>query len=146
MTSNVTDVKSEKVVENKETLSICDIMKDNVTEIVGKMESQVPTYLKLYSDIYTEYLHTLEDSFGTCYISQKEFFDKFGFDQKSLKVFHIYWNTLTQTITSQIEMSTNSMKVYTQTRIAGIKLYDQYIHLVMDNYAKTLSQFIRPYN
>jgi len=146
MTSNVTNIKSEKSTEDKETLSICDIMKDNATKIIGKMESQVPTYLKLYSDIYTEHLHTLEDSFGTCYISQKEFFDKFGFDQKSLKFFNNYWDTLTQTITSQIEMSTNFMKAYAQTRITGIKLYDQYMHLAMDNYAKTLSQFVRSYN
>ncbi|MDE1765618.1 MAG: hypothetical protein KGI27_04980 [Thaumarchaeota archaeon] len=143
MTSNVTSTKSEKSTENNETLSICDIMKDNLAKIIGKMESQVPTYVKTYSDIYTEYLHMIEDSFGTCYISQKELFDKLGFDQKNLKNFNNYWNVLTQVITSQIDMSTNFMKVYAQTRIATIKSYDQYMHPLMDNYAKTLSQFVR---
>lgn len=143
MTSNVTSIKSEKGTENRETLSICDIMKDNITKIIGRMESQVPTYVKLYSDIYTEYLHMIEDSFGTCYISQKELFDKLGFDQKNLKTFNNYWNVLTLLVTSQIDLSTNFMKIYAQTRIAAIKSYDQHMHLLMDNYAKTLSQFVR---
>jgi len=144
MTSDLVNNKSERVPESKVTFSVCDIMKDNTTKIVSKMESQVPTYLKLYSDIYTEYLHSLEDVFGTCYISQKELFDKLGLDQKNLKAFDNYWNVLTEMIISQIDMSTIFLKTYSQARISAIKFNDQYMHLMTDNYAKILSQFVRP--
>ncbi len=126
---------------NRDKISACDIMKDNTSNVIKKMESQIPSYVQQYSDLYTEYLHMFDDLFGTCYISEKEFFDKLGFDQETLKTFDNYSKTLTNFYSSQIDMSTNYLRSYVKMRISAIKSYDRYLHLMMNSYAKTLSQF-----
>jgi len=133
--------KSEKKSSNQDKISACDVMKDNTSKVIKKMESQIPSYVQEYSDLYAEYLHTFDDFFGTCYIAEKEFFDKLGFDQGTLKTFDNYSKTLANFYSSQIEMSTNYLKDYVKMRISAIKSYDRYLHVMMDSYAKSLSQF-----
>ena len=133
--------KSIKKSNNQDKISACDVMKDNTSKVIKKMESQIPSYVQEYSDLYAEYLHAFDDLFGTCYIAEKEFFDKLGFDQETLKTFDNYSKTLTNFYSSQIEMSTNYLKDYVKMRISAIKSYDRYLHVMMDSYAKSLSQF-----
>jgi hypothetical protein len=122
-------------------VSVCDIMKSNTSEIIKKMESQIPTYFQMHSDVYTEFLHTMDDLFGTCFIAEKEFFDKLNFDQFTLKLFDDNWRNITKMYTSQIDMSADFLKAYSQMRISGIKLFDNYMHVMMESYAKMLSQY-----
>jgi len=133
--------KSMPSSNNQDKISVCDVMKDNTSKVIKKMESQIPSYVQQYSDLYTEYLHTFDDLFGTCYISEKEFFDKLGFDQETLKTFDNYSKTLTNFYSLQIDMSTNFLRRYVKMRISAIKSYDKYLHVMMDSYAKMLSQF-----
>ncbi len=136
MTTETTEETSSQV-----DVSVCDIMKGNTSEIIKKMESQIPTYFQMHSDVYTEFLHTMDDLFGTCFIAEKEFFDKLNFDQYTLKLFDSYWKNITKMYSSQIDMSTNFLRVYSQMRISGIKLFDNYMHVMMESYAKMLSQY-----
>ncbi len=122
-------------------VSVCDIMKGNTSEIIKKMESQIPTYFQMHSDVYTEFLHTMDDLFGTCFIAEKEFFDKLNFDQYTLKLFDSYWKNITKMYSSQIDMSTNFLRAYSQMRISAIKSFDKHMHLMMESYAKMLSQY-----
>lgn len=138
--------KDQNASENNNTISICDIMKDNTTKIIKKIELQIPSYMQWYSDLYTEQLHSLDDVFGTCYIWQKQYFDRLGIDQKSMKAISDYWNVLTETALSQLEISNNMQKAYIQTRVAGIKSYDQFMHLVMDYYGKMMSNLTSSMN
>jgi hydroxylamine reductase (hybrid-cluster protein) len=133
--------ESVKSSNDQVKISVCDVMKDNTSKVIKKMESQIPSYVQEYSDIYTEYLHMFDDLFGTCYISEKEFFDKLGFDQETLKTFDNYSKTLTNFYSSQIDMSTNFLREYVKMRISGIKSYDKNLHVMMDSYAKMLSQY-----
>jgi len=136
VTTETTEETSSQV-----DVSVCDIMKGNTSEIIKKMESQIPTYFQMHSDVYTEFLHTLDDLSGTCFITEKEFFDKLNFDQYTLKLFDSYWKNLTKMYSSQIDMSTNFLRAYSQIRISGIKLFDNYMHVMMESYAKMLSQY-----
>ena len=136
MTTETTEETSSQV-----DVSVCDIMKGNTSEIIKKMESQIPTYFQMHSDVYTEFLHTMDDLFGTCFIAEKEFFDKLNFDQYTLKLFDSYWKNITKMYSSQIDMSTNFLRTYSQMRISGIKLFDNYIHVMMESYTKMLSQY-----
>ncbi len=145
--SNVSsEKKDQESSETNNTISICDIMKDNTTKILKKIEFQIPFYMQWYSDLYTEQLHSLDDAFGTCYIWQKQYFDRLGIDQQTMKKISDYWSTMTETVISQIDMSNNLQKAYVQTRIAGIKSYDQYLHFVMDWYGKIMSQLMSSMN
>ncbi len=141
VTKNSHTKKSVAKPTEQDKISVCDVMKSKTSSVIRKMESQIPSYVQEYSDLYTEYLHTIDDLFGTCYLSEKEFFDKLNIDQKTLKVFDNFWSFWEKTTTSQIETSTNFMRTYVQMRISAIKSYDKYVHTMMDSYSKMLSQY-----
>ncbi len=153
MTSEILVKTDENVVKNshikksvakpteQDKISVCDVMKSKTSSVIKKMESQIPSYVQEYSDLYAEYLHTIDDLFGTCYLSEKEFFDKLNIDQKTLKAFDNLSGFCEKIATLQIETSTNFMRANNQMRISAIKSYDKYAHTMMDSYAKMLSQY-----
>ena len=121
--------------------SLCDIMKNNTSTIIKKAEFQIPSYAQLYSDLYTEYLYSMDDLYGTCYISEKEFFDNLGIDQNILKILDNYFRSMTGVYSSQMDISTIILRSYVQMGISAIKSYDSFFHAMMDSYAKMLSHF-----
>jgi len=141
VTKNSYAKKSVAKPTEQDKISVCDVMKSKTSSVIKKMESQIPSYVQEYSDLYAEYLHTLDDLFGTCYLSEKEFFDKLNIDQKTLKTFDDLWSSWEKISTLQIETSTNFMRTYAQMRISALKSYDKYAHTMMDSYAKMLSQY-----
>ncbi len=141
MSKSITEKKQEPIQTEISSISVCDVFKENTTAVIEKLESQVPIYLQLYSDLYTEYLHSVDKIFGTCYISQKEFFDKIGIDQGILRAYSDFWSTVIDTYNTQIDMFMTTQKTYVKTRIEAIKYFNQNAQLMMDNYAKMLSQF-----
>ncbi len=114
-------MKSEAKSTKQDKISVCDVMKSKTSSVIRKMESQIPSYVQEYSDLYTEYLHTIDDLFGTCYLSEKEFFDKLNIDQKTLKAFDNLSGFWEKIATSQIETSTNFMSANNQMSISTIK-------------------------
>ncbi len=134
-TQAISETKSEGKV------SVCDIMKTNTSKIIQKFESQIPSRFQQYSDLYTAYLHTIDDVYGTCYISEKEFFDKLNIDQGVLRSIQDYSKTLTDAYLAQIDQFAKSTQEFIQTQISSLKVYDDFMHTMMDSYAKTLSQF-----
>jgi hypothetical protein len=134
-TEIVTKTKSE------EKISVCDIMKTNTSKIIQKFESKIPSQFQQYSDLYTAYLHTIDDVFGTCYISEKEFFDKLNIDQGVLSSIQDYSKAVTETFLDQIDLYSKYRQEFLQTQTSSLKVYDSFMHTMMDSYAKTLSQF-----
>ena len=142
MAETIKTVKREtESLEKNDSMSICDVMKNNTSEIIQKLESQIPTYMQLYSDLYSKYLHMIDDLYSTCYVSEKEFFDKLGMDKTTLGAFDAYWKFVTDMTLSQIEQATNFAKMYVQFRLSALDSYDKAVHLMMDNYAKAWAQF-----
>ncbi len=133
--------KSESISKIENKVSVCDIMKNNTSEVIKKIESQAPSLIQKYSDLYVTYLHTIDDIFGTCYISEKEFFDKLNIDQGILKEAEKFSGALTAIYLDQIEFSSKYLEANIQMRVSALKTYDNFIHVMMDSYAKTLSQF-----
>ena len=134
-----TQVTSETKPEEK--ISVCDIMKTNTSKIIQKFESQIPTRFQQYSDLYAAYLHTIDDIYGTCFISEKEFFDKLNIDQGILQSIQEYTKTLTDTYLAQMDLNAKSREEFVQRQISSLKVCDNFMHTMMDSYAKTLSQF-----
>lgn len=123
------------------SISLCELMKEHTSKIIKKAESQIPAYTQLFSDVYREYLHVIDDFFGTCYISEKEFFDKLNINPNYLKVLNEYLDSFTNMYNSQIDISTDFLRNYSQVRISMIKNYDSYMHIMMDSYARMLATF-----
>lgn len=141
MAETIKTAKRETESSEKKDVSICDVLKNNTSEMIQKLESQIPTYTQLYSDLYTKYLHMMDDFYSTCYVSEKEFFDKLGMDQKALGHFDTYWKSITNLTLNQIELATNFAKMYVQSRLSTLDSYDKAIHLMMDSYAEAWTQF-----
>jgi len=133
--------KEAKSLEKKNTISIYDVMKNNTSEVIQKIESKFPTYVQLYTDLYTKYLDTIDDLFSTCYLSEKEFFDRIGMSETTLEAFDAYWNSVANMAMSQIDMTTDFAKMYVQFRLAAIDSYDKVSQIMMDSYARAWNQF-----
>jgi len=119
--------------------SICNVWKGNTSKIINKLELQIPSHFQIYSDMYKEYLRSIDDIFGTCVLSEKEFFDKLNINPNFMKNLRISSNLLSDIWINQIENYDNYLKWYSQMRISGIKSYEKFMHAMMDSYSKTLS-------
>lgn len=122
-------------------VSVCDIMKGNTSEIIRKFESQIPSIIQNYSNLYTTYLHVFDDLFGTCYIHEKEFFDKLNIDQALLKQLKDNSELLKNRYIENIEIAAKFLDEQIKLRISAIQSFESFTHVVMESYAKTLSQF-----
>ena len=121
--------------------SVCDIMKGNTSTIIKKLETQLPVNLQIYSDIYQEYLHMIDDLFGTCYIAEKEIFDKIVPDPNSRKLMDSYGKFFTKISVLQIQNYSNFLKWYSDIRIKSMKNYDEYAHKIIESYMRMISNF-----
>ena len=139
--SNKQIIQNNVKKKNNDSISVCDLLKNNTTKIIKKFETQTPIYTQMYSDYYNEYLHALEDIFGTCYLSEKQFFDNLGIDEKTLDATDKLWKGITETTISHIDMYTNFRKTQFDTMTSFMKSYDHFVHLGMDYCANMFSQF-----
>ncbi|MDE1767433.1 MAG: hypothetical protein KGI27_14340 [Thaumarchaeota archaeon] len=140
--------KNTDNIENTDTksaASVCNIMHTNATNIIEKMESLLPANMQMYSDFYTECLHSLQDLFGVCYMTENEILPKMGIDQKALQSFGAYAKTAAGSAITQIEMANNIQKTYLQTQISAVKTMDEYIRLMLDSYSKMLASSLGIY-
>lgn len=127
-------------------ISICDILKNNTTKVIRKLESEIPLSIQEGSDMYTQYLHLLDDYFGTCYLWQKQYFDRLGFSKEALNAINDYWNVVTDLYCTQIEMITSAQKAGIGTQEDLMKLCDKYVHDALDYYGKIFSQALAKTN
>ena len=128
---------------NQKKLSLCDIMREDTSEVIKKMESQMPSLFQNYSDLYTAYLHTIDDIFGACYIAEKEFFDKLNIDQAILRQIKENSESMRNHYIENFNMAAKFFDEYVKIRISAIKSFDEYTHVMMESYAKMLSQFTK---
>ena len=140
------DSKPNSTKQEDDSTSICDVLKTDTSEIIKKLESQAPTLFQNYSNLYTEYLHMFDDLFGTCYISEKEFFDKLNIDPIILKQIKVNSESMKKNYLDIIDMNTKYLDEYFKIRISTVKSFDSFMHVMMDSYAKTLSQFNKSLN
>lgn len=134
--------KDDSSADSLPNISVCDIMHENANEVIEKMESLLPANMQMYSDFYTEYLHSLQDLFGACYISENEILSKLGLSQDTLQFFGKYTKSITKSAITQIEITNNIQKTLLQNQISAVKVTDQYIHLMLDIYSRMLANSI----
>lgn len=123
----------------QESLSVCDIMHSNANSIIERLESLLPANMQLYSELYMECLHSMQDLFGACYISENEILSRMGLSGKTIHLFSRYAEMITKLTTSQMEMSNNVQKMLVQNQITAIKTSDEFIRLMLDGYSKILA-------
>lgn len=133
--------KESKPIKDEDRISICELMKEDTSEIIQKLESKIPLHFENYSNLYAEYLHMSNDMFGTCYMAEKEFFDKLNIDQGILKQIREHSRITKENYLDVIEMGTKFLDEYVKMRLSAIKTFDDYFHTMMEFYSKMFSQF-----
>lgn len=126
------------MTDSKPTLSVCDIMRDNTNEIIMKIESLLPSHIEGFTNLQSEYIRISRDFFGTCYIAEKELLDKVGVDQKAISEFDRYLKILSGYAISEIDIANNWQKIFIDSTISAMRVYDDYVKLMTSSYAKSL--------
>lgn len=130
-------------IENKEGLgatSFCDVLKENTSEVILKLESTLPSYIENFSVIHSEYLRIARDLFSTCYIAEKEMLDTFGIDQRIIEEFNTYLQMITKATVSQIGILNNLQKMFFSNAITAMKSYDEYVRLGLGMYSQMIAE------
>ena len=130
---------------NEEKLSICDIMKEDTSEIIANMESKMPSLFQNYSDLYTAYLHMFNDLFGACYIAEKEYLDKLNIDSGILRQIKTNSESMRKNCIENLDIASKLFDGYVKMRIDAIKSFDNYANTMMESYSKMWSQFNKTY-
>lgn len=119
--------------------SVCDIWKDSVHKIITKAEYQTPIYLQAYSQMHSEFLHSVDNLFGTCYIWQKRYFDRMGIDQKVVNAYGELCEKSTGSITEWMDAYAAYKKFQADLAIDYMKIGNNYIHWWTDMCGKAMS-------
>ncbi len=83
----------------------------------------------------------LDDIFGTCYTAEKEFYDRLNINQKTLRQIKEFSGLLRKNYIDSIDTTSKFFNQYAQMRKEAIKSYDDYIHTMINSYAKMWSQY-----
>ena len=121
--------------------SICDLMKTNTSEVLQKIELQTPIILQGYTDLFTKYLHSFDLMFGTCRLSEKQFFDKFGISHSIMEETALYWNLMKNIAVLQIESYSKFLQDYYDFRVSTMDSFDKSIHAFFEYYSQALTKF-----
>ncbi len=141
MSAKDSTVLNDTRVRKSTKISICDLAQNNTSEILQKMEYQVPIYLQVYTDLFTKYLHSFNSVFGTCRISEKQFFDKLGIDHTVMEEIAEYWNFIKNLTLTQIELNSKFIEDYIEFKISTIESFDKSMTSALNYYTKSLSEF-----
>lgn len=124
-----------------EYLSICDIWKDSVHKIITKAEFQTPLYLQTYTQVHTEFLHSIDNLFGTCYLWQKQYFDRLEIDKGTMGSYAKFYDDLTEYTTKLMDAWAQSQKQQADMMIQAINAANGYARQYMDLCAKAVSEW-----
>ena len=130
-----------KIINDEDKISVCNLMKDDTSEIMRKLESKIPLHAQNYSNLYTGYLHSMGVLFGTCHIAEREFLDKLDIDQGIQKQMGGYSRIAKENYLNGIEIGTKFLDDYVKMGISAMKTSDDNFHTMIETYSKMISQF-----
>ena len=115
------------------------IIQDYTSEIFEKIDSKIPSYVQLYSDLYKKYLQNVSNFYNASFLVQKEFLDKMGVGDARLAMFDDYLGSVKQMVLRQIDFNENVTKSYVSVRLSVLDLYDTMTSRNIFNFAKMFS-------
>ncbi|MFB1006357.1 MAG: hypothetical protein QMC57_01735 [Nitrosopumilus sp.] len=140
---STSNVSKKKIVESKETEldSISQTLKNNTHEFTKKLESQLPLKVQQFSELYTAYLHSVNNTFDSCITCEKELFEKLGVDKGLIKAFGEYTEAHTDMMLQQMDYYAQFRKYSTDTQLSAMKSWDNFMLTMMDYNFKIFDQF-----
>lgn len=108
-----------------------DIIKDNAARVMKKIDMQIPLYVKMYSDLYREYMRIMEDTFEAGLILELAETNKLPQNQLSKDIVEYNIRTYSNAVLMGLDIYGEYLKWYSDIRLAGMKSLDQAIHNYM---------------
>lgn len=136
-----TSKKEHDLSEQKTNVSIQNIVKDNTSEIIEKIDSKIPTYVQLYSDLYKKYLQIASNLCTKSYLTQKEFYEKMEVGDTKFAMFDAYLESIKKMALLQIDITETMFQSYMGFRLTTLDFYDQMISGSMVNFAKMCAPY-----
>ena len=128
--------KSESIeketVQNNTSDSVSQITKDSIHKITAKLESQLPVKTQQFSEIYTAYLHAMNNTFDSCITCEKELMDKLGVDKAVLQAFVEFSKSQTNSVLQQTDFYAQWRKYSNDMQLSAIKSWDTFMQTMMD--------------
>ena len=138
---NSNQVENKKTADNTQTDSVAKILKNNTHEITKKLESQLPLKVQQFSELYSAYLHSMNNTFDSCITCEKELFDKLGVDKRVVKAFGEYTKAHTDNLLLQMDYYAQYRKYAADTQLSAMKSWDNFVTTMMNYNFKVFDQF-----
>ena len=128
--------KSESIeketVQNNTSDSVSQITKDNIHKITAKLESQLPVKTQQFSELYTAYLHAMNNTFDSCITCEKELMDRLGVDKAVLQAFVEFSKSQTDSVLQQMDFYAQWRKYSNDMQLSAIKSWDTFMQTMID--------------
>jgi hypothetical protein len=139
-------IENNNQIENKkseetESDSISQILKNNTHKFTKKLESQLPLKIQQFSELYTAYLHSVNNTFDSCTTCEKELFEKLGVDKGLIKAFGEYTKAYADGMIQQMDYYAQFRKYSTNTQLSAVKSWDNFMTSMIGYNLKIFDQF-----
>jgi len=138
---STSDVVKKEIVENTKIDSVSQILKNNTHEITKKLESQLPLKMQQFSELYTAYLHSMNNTFDSCITCEKELFEQIGVDKRIVKAFGEYTKIHTNYMLQQMDYYVQFKKYSTDVQLSAVKKWDDLMASMVSYNLKMFEQF-----
>lgn len=131
--------ESEKKTADNDTAntsSVSQITKNNIHKITSKLESQLPVKTQQFSEIYTAYLHAMNNTFDSCITCEKELMDKLGVDKAVLQAFVEWSQSQTDSVLQQMDFYAQWRKYSNDMQVSAIKSWDNFMQVMIQSNLK----------
>jgi hypothetical protein len=135
------DLECLGVESSQQYLSVCDVWKDSVHKMVTKLEYQTPIYLQAYTQVHTEFLHCIDNLFGTCYLWQKQYFDRLGIDKRVISAYGELYNSWVDQCMQALDAYANYKKLQADMAVNAMKVGNDMLHSWIDMYGRIMSSW-----
>lgn len=120
-------------------MSFTDITKEHTSRILKDLELQTPMHFQIYSDMYKEYLHMLDNVFGLLIHAEKKIIEDPGItDPRLVQVFESMTRAATDQWLTHLDNYGEFLQWYAKTRTQGTKAYDKYMHDIINGWTRIL--------
>jgi len=137
---NNNQIENKKIKET-ESDSISQILKNNTHKFTKKLESQLPLKMQQFSEIYTAYLHSVNNTFDSCITCEKELFEKLDMDKGLIKAFGKYTKVCTDSTLQQMDYYAQFRKYSTDAQLSAMKSWDNFMTSMIGYNLKIFDQF-----
>jgi hypothetical protein len=138
---STSNAENKKTVSSTQTDSIAQTLKNNTHKFTQKLESQLPLKVQQFSNLYSAYLHSMNNTFDSCITCEKELFEKLGVDKGIIKAFGEYTKAHTDMMLQQMDYYAQFRKYSTDTQLSAVKSWDNFMTAMMDYNFKIFDQF-----